>query len=319
MQTIRIHLLLLAIVCANALSAQSINPQNIFDVGINMGYLGAHSQRGTSSATWPSWQANAAAEWLASWDVARAISPNPPYPTGVSIANQFYIEEMQIKLSGSCRQPWYRAALGLYRAGTNVARAYVESGSNCTECLRSTMIRTANNLESMGASLSATGEPAGSTMTSLASTLRGAANAMRSNLDGQRAAEQNAAQAGTILNAMNTLNSVIPDGVFFCGAVGAGFTGTFSTSYGNMTFNGNRTGKIAEYGSDKGRIVGNIQGNHINGYWVEYSSARRCSTEKDGSFYWGRFVVDLTGNKFTGKWSYCDAEPGSSWSGTRKP
>lgn len=70
------------------------------------------------------------------------------------------------------------------------------------------------------------------------------------------------------------------------------------------------------YVEDNGRISGTMLGNTMNGYWGEDSSARRCDTQRLGTFYWGRTRFVFDGARFSGLWSYCDAEPTTSWSGT---
>jgi len=89
---------------------------------------------------------------------------------------------------------------------------------------------------------------------------------------------------------------------------------TCSSRYGNFIFNGASSGLLAEYGSDEGRIFGEIAGDAIDGVWVEAGSARRCDTPYDGSYHWGRFVGRLTPAGFEAEWSYCDAAPSSAWS-----
>lgn len=70
------------------------------------------------------------------------------------------------------------------------------------------------------------------------------------------------------------------------------------------------------YIEDNGRISGTMSGNTMNGYWGEDSSARRCETQRLGTFYWGRTRFEFDGERFNGLWGYCDAEPSSSWNGT---
>ena len=43
------------------------------------------------------------------------------------------------------------------------------------------------------------------------------------------------------------------------------------------------------------------------GYWVLESGSNPCSTEKDGSVYWGEQVMNFneTFNQFTGTWDNC--------------
>jgi len=44
-------------------------------------------------------------------------------------------------------------------------------------------------------------------------------------------------------------------------------------------------------------------------------AAERCDEEKEGSSYWGKVKFDMSdaGRTYTGKWSYCDAEPDTNF------
>jgi hypothetical protein len=70
------------------------------------------------------------------------------------------------------------------------------------------------------------------------------------------------------------------------------------------------------YIEDNGRISGTLTGNTMDGFWGEDTSARRCDTQRLGTFYWGRTRFVFNGSQFTGLWGYCDAEPTSTWNGT---
>jgi hypothetical protein len=59
----------------------------------------------------------------------------------------------------------------------------------------------------------------------------------------------------------------------------------------------------------------------MSGIWAQSSSGRRCNREELGSFYWGRFKFQMSGDqtRWSGGWSYCD-EPeatGGGWNGKR--
>lgn len=89
-----------------------------------------------------------------------------------------------------------------------------------------------------------------------------------------------------------------------------------STTYGRFTFTGELSGVLARYPDDSGRIVGEFANGRIDGYWVEGNSARRCNRSVDGSNYWGRFAADMSGNGFSGRWSYCDDPATREWNGS---
>lgn len=95
-------------------------------------------------------------------------------------------------------------------------------------------------------------------------------------------------------------------------------SGLWKSSIAPITFqqSGNRVS--GKYSSDGGEIVGIINNNLLVGYWIENSSARKCSSAKNGRYHWGKIEFKFTGNSFTGKWGYCDGPPTEgSWNGSR--
>lgn len=101
------------------------------------------------------------------------------------------------------------------------------------------------------------------------------------------------------------------------GAVSGQNFGRWTTSEGDLEFTGANSGRLANYGSDQGRILGDISGGVLQGYWVEASSAQQCSYMRDGSFYWGRLSGRFSHSGFEWLWSYCDETPSFSWTGSR--
>lgn len=95
------------------------------------------------------------------------------------------------------------------------------------------------------------------------------------------------------------------------------FKGQWDTTYGEMVL-GDGSGT---YGSDNGRLMFQVQGDMLDGFWIEDGSARTCDAAKDGSDHWGRIFIsfDETFSSFSGAWGYCDddADQGT-WSGTRQ-
>jgi hypothetical protein len=71
------------------------------------------------------------------------------------------------------------------------------------------------------------------------------------------------------------------------------------------------------YPEDRGEIVGTKIENILTGYWIEDASGQRCTTPKNDRYFWGRIRVVFNGNRFSGTWGYCEAEPMTPWSGTR--
>jgi hypothetical protein len=102
------------------------------------------------------------------------------------------------------------------------------------------------------------------------------------------------------------------------GSSGA-FGGGWSTSEGPMSLNQSGAHVTGTYGGDNGRVDGQVQGNRFTGYWGEDGSAQQCGTQRLGTYFWGRveWVLAADGRSFEGRWSYCDAEPGSAWTGQR--
>ncbi|MFA5555327.1 MAG: hypothetical protein WDA68_12370 [Phycisphaerae bacterium] len=85
-------------------------------------------------------------------------------------------------------------------------------------------------------------------------------------------------------------------------------TGTYKTSFAEMTLrqSGNRVTGTYKYRN--GRIEGTLNGRTLTGRWTQSNSK-------------GRFVFNFNSDfsGFTGYWSYNDAQPNSSnkWDGTR--
>ncbi|KAF0186011.1 MAG: hypothetical protein FD163_679 [Hyphomonadaceae bacterium] len=98
------------------------------------------------------------------------------------------------------------------------------------------------------------------------------------------------------------------------GAAGRTSVWNFDGTRLTLTIDGHSVNGI--YIEDNGRIFGNLSGNTMNGYWGEDSSARRCDTQRFDTYYWGRTGFVFDGARFSGLWSYCDAEPSTSWNGT---
>jgi hypothetical protein len=95
----------------------------------------------------------------------------------------------------------------------------------------------------------------------------------------------------------------------------------WNSSEGQITFAHPGGSSISgSYTKDDGRITGRVANHHLEGFWIQRQSARRCTTSLDGSYYWGRVALDFTsGRSFTGHWSYCErpVSPGyGEWTGS---
>jgi len=66
------------------------------------------------------------------------------------------------------------------------------------------------------------------------------------------------------------------------------------------------------YPSDNGRIIGEMTyPQRFDGYWIENGSNEKCSTQKDGSYHWGRvtMIFDEDICEAQSAWSYCNKKP----------
>ncbi|MCX7545985.1 OmpA family protein [Marinicella gelatinilytica] len=65
-----------------------------------------------------------------------------------------------------------------------------------------------------------------------------------------------------------------------------------------------------------GQIIGEFTDETVfEGFWIKKSSSQTCKTEKAGSKYWGKLLIQFDSpnrDVFDAKWSYCDAE---KWQG----
>jgi hypothetical protein len=58
-------------------------------------------------------------------------------------------------------------------------------------------------------------------------------------------------------------------------------------------------------------------GNRVTGYWVQSLSSTRCATAYEGSYYWGRYDLVFTGDRFEGTLGWCDGPLTTPWTGQR--
>ena len=95
--------------------------------------------------------------------------------------------------------------------------------------------------------------------------------------------------------------------------------GKWRSSEGEITLTQSGRAVKGGYNNDGGEIVGEMNGNVLEGYWIENSSGERCATAKNGRYHWGRIRWTFDGGKFIGNWSYCDkpVASGGGWNGER--
>ena len=93
---------------------------------------------------------------------------------------------------------------------------------------------------------------------------------------------------------------------------------TWTTSEGKLTIQVLPFSFEGTYDQDNGRMVGTLgdDGAYV-GFWGEGGSSTECKTTVLGTKYWGRiaFTFDKARQHFDGKWSYCDGDTDSSWTG----
>jgi hypothetical protein len=102
----------------------------------------------------------------------------------------------------------------------------------------------------------------------------------------------------------------------------ANLEGRWTTDYGPMQLQVNAEAVAGDYGDDGGRLTGQLHDGVFRGYWTERSSDRPCpGVGPDGSHHWGRIELRFEGDRFRGRWSYCEEPLGSggSWNGSRDP
>ena len=99
------------------------------------------------------------------------------------------------------------------------------------------------------------------------------------------------------------------------------FSGGWRSNNGEMRIEQSGSRAWGEYAMKDGRIRGDVDGDTFSGIWTQTSSNRGCPDERMGSRYWGRVTLHLNeeGDRFYGRWSYCDDAPGSAgeWHGER--
>lgn len=94
--------------------------------------------------------------------------------------------------------------------------------------------------------------------------------------------------------------------------------GNWSSTEGDIRFRQQDSRVSGRYANDNGEIVGSLQNSVLRGFWIEDSSSRRCSTPKNGRYYWGTIEFRFDGNRFGGRWGYCNDSPTQSWTGQKK-
>ncbi len=86
--------------------------------------------------------------------------------------------------------------------------------------------------------------------------------------------------------------------------------GLDTKAFGPIDFEIDGKRVTATYPKYKGRLAGTeVSPGVVTGYWWQPRSDQPCSTQRNGTSAWGRFVITKFNQaKMSGLWSYCDAE-----------
>jgi len=79
-----------------------------------------------------------------------------------------------------------------------------------------------------------------------------------------------------------------------------------------VRFSQNGTKIKGKYSTDNGEIIGELTfPQRFEGYWIEDESNHKCSTPKNGRYYWGRLILALDKERCRARsdWSYCNKKP----------
>jgi hypothetical protein len=104
-------------------------------------------------------------------------------------------------------------------------------------------------------------------------------------------------------------------------ATAAEISGKYASNYASLTLTIDDLGHF-EGLFERQNVFGQLQGEFIDrqivGHWVADSGDHPCASEKLGSRYWGRVVLDFASeNAFEGSFGYCGEAPSQPWSGSR--
>ena len=98
-----------------------------------------------------------------------------------------------------------------------------------------------------------------------------------------------------------------------------GIEGVWKTNEGRATIALNGKRVHGYYNTDNGELIGEMTYHkRFEGYWIEDNSNEKCSTAKNGRYYWGKVIWKFDDKmcSFKGKWSYCNKTLNSSWRGS---
>lgn len=98
--------------------------------------------------------------------------------------------------------------------------------------------------------------------------------------------------------------------------------GQWKSNFGTMDFGDGKQGVKATYDHFNGALSGSLDSAipSSEGIWTQSDANRACSTEQNGSKYWGeyRFEFSRKFDLFSGSWNYCGEESSAGrWNGFR--
>lgn len=187
--------------------AQGIHPQNLFESGVQMGYLMAGKKNNTAPDQYAEWAGNASAKWIDSWTTGLAdpIVPDIANPT---LAHDQYMTV--IRTMQSCADPHFQARLSLYRVGVYLGQAIVESGFSCSSCLQIEMQRASIELQTLSSLLKQ------QTFSDLAKSINTSASSLTESVSEELAQQRNEGLFPLIESAIQTVSNSLPRTLVHC-------------------------------------------------------------------------------------------------------
>ena len=213
----------------------AVNPQNLFDAGLNLAYLNQHDNAGSDPGTLPTYAANFTAEWSV------ATSPSPPsfeipIVPDPSFSIRIPIQECRSYLGNMpyCLRDWYQLRGACFNAGWYLGIAIASTASNNTSNVKAAL---GNN--GLVQSLNVIGwNTNNSAFLDLAETARSLSYDFQSGTTKLETDQRHLAMFNNLVGMLNSINLMLPDEFIFCeGAVPEGATEDGLVLY--LPFNGN--------------------------------------------------------------------------------
>jgi hypothetical protein len=193
--------------------AQDLIPQDLFDAGINLAYLEVHSAEGTDPEIWPTWAANAGAEWASAWEEkAGTLIPEGPFPSDALTVRDQMIHYMLTNAPEGCLSPWHQGQIAVFEAGYYMGRAFAQSNYDCASCVQASLFDYAQQLDRIG-NLDIADR---NMIIQLAGEARKMATDLREVPDGEQAREVLENLASGIQDAIGNKNMILPNRAFAC-------------------------------------------------------------------------------------------------------